>query len=119
MQTSLPFFKMLLIAFVLPITGGCATQAMNRAIASWQNQPISAAIAEWGAPSEELKVSGKHLYLWNNYDDVLLPRSSQRPTHKPDTKYCTRLLEVDGDGKVIFGGWEGSDCPGIFSGWAR
>lgn len=86
---------------------------------SWQNQPVSEAIAECGQPSEELKVAGKHLYVWNTYDGVLPPPVAQRLSRRPDTNYCMRLLEVDKTGKIVSVGWDGNNCPKRYSGWTR
>lgn len=109
---------MLLVLFLLSVAG-CTHRAMDSAVASWRDQPISDVIAAWGKPSEELRVSGKHLYIWNNFDGALLMPEVKRPPVLPDTDYCIRLLEVDRGGKVIGGNWDGNDCPGIFSGWGR
>jgi hypothetical protein len=119
MHTTLHALKLTLIVLALAVTGGCTNQAMNLVIASWQNQPVSEAIVEWGPPSEELKVSGKHLFIWNIYDGMLAPPAPQKPNKQPGSKYCMRLLEADRTGKIISGAWEGANCPGFFSGWAR
>lgn len=119
MNSLVPSAKAILLVLALFFAGGCTQRAMNSAIASWKDQPVKDVIAAWGQPSEELKVSGKHLYIWNNFDGILLAPAMKRPAVLPDTDYCTRLLEVDRNGKVISGNWDGTDCPGIFSGWAR
>lgn len=111
--------KLMLLALLLSVAGGCTHRAMNSAVASWKDQPVADVIAAWGQPSEELKVSGKHLYVWNNFNGTLLSPETKRPPVLPDTHYCTRLLEVDKSGTVISGNWDGTDCPGFFSGWAR
>lgn len=112
-------FKLLLLVLLLSIAGGCTHRHMNSAVASWKDQPVADVIASWGLPSEELRVSGKHLYIWNNFDGMLLRPDVKRPQVLPDTQYCTRLLEVDKNGTVIGGNWDGTDCPGFFSGWSR
>jgi len=119
MRLSSPYLKLSLLVTALFFSGGCANQAMNWTIDSWQNQPISEAVAKWGQPSEELKVSGKHLFVWNTYDGVLAPPTDPKFPARPDSEYCMRLLGVDRSGKVISGAWEGSGCPGLFSGWRR
>lgn len=113
---------LLRIVFSVPVLlagAGCATHEMNSAIASWQNQPISEVLREWGPPSEELNVSGKHIFIWNTYDGILAPPSSPRPHDHTASKYCMRLLEVDKSGRIISGAWEGSHCPSLFSGWDK
>jgi hypothetical protein len=107
--------RMMLLVFALGVAGGCAHRAMDSAVASWQNQPVSAVTAAWGQPSEELKVSGKHLLLWNTYDGKLALPDQKRPV-PPD---CVRLLEVNRSGRIVTGTWDGNDCPGWFSGWSR
>ena len=111
-------FKTMLLVSALGFAGGCAHRAMDRAVASWQNQPVAAVTAAWGQPSEELKVSGKHLLLWNTYDGKLALQGQKRPAQSgaPD---CVRLLEVDRSGRIVTGTWDGNDCPGWFSGWSR
>lgn len=113
------YLKTSMIILVLAFAAGCTNQAMNSTMNSWQNQPISQVIAEWGQPSEELKVSGKHLFIWNTIDGKCSPPVSQNLPHSPDTRSCVRLLEVNKTGNVISGAWDGNNCPGFFSGWAR
>jgi len=111
--------KLILTLFVLGTAGGCAQRAMNYTVASWQNQQLSAVVAAWGKPSEELKIEGKHLLLWNTYDGELALPDTKRPTPRSDTRYCVRLLKADKTGKIIDGTWDGNDCPGWFAGWYR
>jgi len=110
---------MMLLVFALGVAGGCAHQAMDHAVASWHDQPVSAVTAAWGQPSEELKVSGKHLLLWNTYDGKLALPDQKRPAPRPGAPDCVRLLEVDVRGRIVTGTWEGNECPGWFSGWSR
>lgn len=113
------FIKLTLLLLVMTLTAGCTSYTMNSAVASWKDQPVSDVIVAWGQPSDEFKVSGKHLYMWNSYDGILLPPKSARSADLLYDKSCKRLLEVDRSGKVIFGAWEGGDCPWMFSGWGR
>ncbi len=108
---------LILPTFLLSTLAGCAPQAMNYAISSRQNRQVTAVIASWGKPSEELKLEGKHILLWNSFDGVLAQPNAKRPALKPEDKYCIRLLEADRNGRIIYGTWEGNDCPGWFSGW--
>lgn len=105
--------KALLLTLAVIVNGGCVHQAMDTAVSSWQKQPAADVIAAWGPPSEELKLEGKRLLLWNSYRT---PPASTGPKPPPD---CVRLLEVDKRARIIAGSWEGDDCPGYFSGWRR
>lgn len=111
--------KILLVIVVLAVAGGCANQAMDHAVASWQGKPAAAVIAAWGEPSEELRVSGKHLLLWNVFDGKLAQPGQKKPLPGAAGLNCVRLLEVAGNGKIASGTWDGNDCPGWFSGWTR
>ena len=111
--------KSFLLVLLLSVAAGCTNRHMTSAIDSWKDQPIKDVISAWGQPSEELRVSGKHLYIWNNFDGILIPSDKTRPPILPETEYCTRLLEVDKNDIVISGNWDGTDCPGFFSGWGR
>lgn len=111
------YLELLLLVSVPAAIGGCAHQAMDYSVASWQNQQVSAVIAAWGKPSEELHVDGKHLMLWNTDAGNSAAPEQKSPSARP--KGCVRLLRVDSSGKVVAGNWEGNDCPGWFSGWYR
>lgn len=119
MHITMLSLKLSLTVIVLAVTGGCARQAMNYTVASWQNQQVSTVVAAWGKPSEELKIEGKHLLLWNTYDGKLALPDTKRPTPRSDARYCVRLLKADRTDKIIDGTWDGNDCPGWFSGWYR
>ena len=119
MRTTLKFLTLSLLVFVLFIAGGCTNRAMNSVIASWQNQQVSEVIDAWGTPSEELKIEGKRLLVWNTVNGILTPPEAKEPFPGPNARYCTRLLEVGRNGTIVHGVWEGTDCPGLFSGWGR
>jgi len=111
------FLALILSVFLLTNLGGCAHQAMDYSISSWQNKPATAVIASWGNPSEELRVNGKHLLLWNTPGNKPVMSAEKGVKGKPASIGCVRLLEVDRIGRIIAGTWEGNDCPGWFSGW--
>lgn len=73
MSNSSLFQKCLLLAVTLIVAGGCVHQSMDYSIASWQNKPVTAVIDSWGRPSEELRVNGRHLLLWNTSIDTSDP----------------------------------------------
>lgn len=111
--------KIMFFVVILGVTGGCANRAMDHAVASWQDKPASAVIADWGQPSEELRVSGKHLLLWNVFDGKLAQSGQKKPLPGSAGLNCVRLLEVAENGRIVSGTWDGNDCPGWFSGWTR
>lgn len=117
LKRALDSLTFLLFIFMLINAGGCTHMAMDSVINSWRDQQSSEVIAAWGKPSEELKIEGKRLLLWNTIDGTL--SDTKKPSLKPDSRYCTRLLEVGRNDKINHGAWEGNDCPGLFSGWKR
>lgn len=119
MRTGFCLLNILLLISGLIVLGGCTTTAMNSAVASWQDRQLPEVITAWGPPSEELNVDGQHLFVWNTYDGVLASPGTPKPARPADSKYCMRLLQVDRKDTVIYGNWEGNDCPGLFSGWSR
>jgi len=115
-----PFpLKLTLMVFTFSLAGGCAHREMDSVIASWQKQPVSAVIAAWGDPSEDLTLEGKRLLLWRTAAGKPVPAETQRPSSPASDGYCVRLLKADNKGRIVDGTWDGNDCPGWFSGWAR
>ena len=119
MRSGFCLFKVWYLFLGLAVLGGCTTIAMNSVVASWQDRPLPEVITAWGSPSEELNVDGQHLFLWNTYNGILAPPGASKPLQPADSKYCIRLLQVDRTDRIIYGNWEGNDCPGFFSGWRR
>jgi hypothetical protein len=119
MRSRFYLLKITVLLFGLALLGGCTTIAMNSAVDSWQNRQLPEVVGAWGTPSEELNVDGQHLFLWNTYNGILASPGSPKPAQPADSKYCMRLLQVDRTDKIIYGNWEGNDCPGFFSGWRR
>jgi len=112
----------MLLATLVPVlcsTWGCANRAMDATIASWQGQQVSAVVAAWGRPSEELLLDGKQLLIWNTYDGRLAFPGEKKPSSPAVSGYCVRLLKADRSGRIVDGTWDGNDCPGWFSGWRR
>lgn len=109
--------KLMLPAFSLIIIGGCAHQAMDYSIAAWQNQPVAAVVRSWGNPSEDLRVNGKHLLIWNTSGGKPVLPGEKSTLQRPGVISCVRLLEADRNGNIVAGTWDGNDCPGWFSGW--
>jgi len=108
-----------LLVPLLCLAGGCAHRAMDAVIASWQDQQVSAVIAAWGKPSEELMLDGKQLLIWNTSAGKPVPSETKIPPAPVNGGYCVRLLKADNKGRIIDGTWDGNDCPGWFSGWSR
>lgn len=111
--------KLILLGILASMTAGCTHYAMNSAIESWQGQNLTDVVTAWGTPSEEMKIEGKHLYIWNTCDDRLVSPGSSRPFSLKDPDCCARLLEADKGGRIVHGAWEGKGCPWLFTGWAR
>ena len=107
------------LALTLSLAGGCASREMTAVIASWQNQPATDVVAAWGPPSEELRTEQKRLLVWTTYDGVLARPATKRSPASTGGSYCTRLLEVGESGRIVYGTWDGDDCPGMFSGWKK
>ena len=113
------FLKLALSVSILAPAGGCSHRPMDAVIASWQNQQAAEVVAAWGKPSEELKIEGNTLLLWQTVAGQLVTPVTKNPALVLKSGYCVRLLKADRKGRVFEGTWDGDDCPGWFSGWAR
>lgn len=119
MRPAIHLLKVSVLVLSLATLAGCTTMAMDSMMSSWQGRPLPEVVAAWGTPSEELNVDGQHLFLWNTYNGILATSATPKPAQSAGSKYCMRLLQVDRTDTIIYGNWEGNDCPGFFSGWRR
>ena len=115
----------LLLALILIISlPGCTGRTMNRVISSWQGATIDEVMKAWGYPTTEKTVAGHLLYVWEQYNgaDVsrgFWPGAAKWGGQSIEHKYCNRILEMNSQGNVIGGQWDGTDCPKMFSSWER
>ncbi len=59
------------------------------------------------------------MLLWNVFDGKPALPGQNKPAPGSAGLSCVRLLEVDRNGRIVTGTWDGNDCPGWFSGWSR
>jgi hypothetical protein len=120
MRTILSIIKLSLLAVCTGIVASCAgNRAMDSVIGSWQGQQVHEVIAAWGQPSENLAIEGKLLLIWNTSGGKPAGADGQAASFSASGGYCVRLLNADQKGRIIGGTWDGTDCPGWFSGWTR
>lgn len=100
---------------------------MNGIMSSWEGASVDDVVRQWGYPDEQRDFNGRKLYVWHHNQSAILPSttnltglvSSSGQVNATATTwgggvfhgYCTRTLEVDGDGKVVNWEWEGNNCP--------
>lgn len=121
---SLSLRATLSLLFCIIVLSGCTGRTMNRVITSWKGATIDDAIKAWGYPSEEKVIAGHKLYLWQEDNGVEIsggfwPGAKKWGGQSAEHKYCNRILEVDSNGTIIGGQWNGTDCPKLFSSWER
>ena len=109
------------LVIMLMLTG-CTGRTMNRVITSWQGATLDEVVQAWGYPSGEKTIAGHHLYSWDEYHGAsasggFWPGAQKWGGVSVHDEYCTRILEVGGDNRIIGGQWEGTDCPKLFSSW--
>lgn len=81
------------VACVIAATGmllaSCAATQANKDALNLRGQPIDAAIARFGYPSEEKVIAGRKIYVWN------------RSTSGPDVNFkCEMVVEVNPQGQI-------------------
>jgi len=114
--------------FLLIFVAGCSD--MNAVMKSWEGFHISEAIAQWGDPDSQQEIAGRTIYRWVDRDFMYMPQYSTISGH--DSSYgnlygstystvsydmessCIRILEVNDDGYVIGGRWEGGKCNNMY-----
>ena len=95
-------------------------------MSSWNGEHIDSVISQWGYPDEQRDFRGRTLYIWNYDKSVYMPQNStttgsvygdsiyaQTHTTGGYTMHasCTRILEVDEQGRVVHWEWNGNNCP--------
>lgn len=122
------------------LSGGFGT--MDGIMASWKGAHIDQVIQQWGYPHEERVIAGKRLYVWNKTRSFTMPAvstgqatgtvvgnsvyvSGSSTTTGGGTSLfsCTRIVEVNAQGRVVGTQWDGDNCPfmeaGTYSTWRR
>ena len=130
-------------ALLLALLAGCATtETMTKIMGGWQGEHIDAVVKQWGYPNEERNFRGKLLYVWNNTSSTIIPgfysstttggvRAQASPATNSVTvtgaqqtfgsgfgggvvtEQCTRILEIDANGIVKEGTFQGDGCCAV------
>ena len=84
---------------------------MNKIMDSWQNYHVNDVIDIWGYPTSEKIIAGRKLYYWTESNFSV---SGNQYGVYGGENYCTRILEVDKNDKIIKWEWKGNDCPAAY-----
>lgn len=89
----------------------------DQAIERWIGRPMTAVVAAWGEPGEEIKQEGVTLY---RYPATQYRPSSQAANLPPETTTnayrdkkhleCAGVFSVDSQGIVTAAAWQGYEC---------
>jgi len=129
-------FTFLLIIFAQICAFGFGIDnTMSTVMESWRGCHIDQVIDRWGYPTEERVVAGHRIFVWRTERVEYSSGYTQTKEHtdKKGRKYYTtdtygggqelyvaeRILEVDGNNRVIKGSWSGNDLPFTFVGVAK
>ena len=58
-------YRLVAIAVACLAVAACAGDIISKGIAALVGQPLSAAVAKLGAPTEERTIAGQRVYLWH------------------------------------------------------
>lgn len=100
--------------FISILTTGCGTSDfMPAAMNSWLGYSLNDVIAQWGYPTDEKNIVDKHLVYWSRKWMSYVQQGSSDHYNNGYYKeyFCTRILEIDKDKKIIGWQWEGNGCP--------
>jgi hypothetical protein len=99
---------------------------MNKIMTSWEGQPISRAIDQWGYPSLAMDTESGKTYVWEHQKSSYIPTYTTITTTGvsgyPTTQNvstggytvsgnCTRVLKTDDEEIVRSWEWYGDNCP--------
>jgi hypothetical protein len=128
----------LLIVMSVGLAGCSTKRTMNEIMASWEGAAIEEVMDQWGAPQEVREFKTNNIYVWNHATARTKPKirirtlgiSSNTGSSRSSTAgggathvNCQRLLEVNPQGQVVDGQWNGNGCPyredGPYANWRR
>lgn len=111
--------KVASFAAVALFLSGCAsmtTHTMNDIIGSWQGEPVSKVVAQWGEPTQKVVGIDITMYQWtDSQHEGLISLKTERNTDAPPSGLikgtCTRQLVVENASNTVQrGNFHGDNC---------
>lgn len=111
--------KLLICSILVLFLPGCASMTqhtMGGILGSWQGEPISKVIAQWGQPTQKFAGTDTTMYQWtDSQHEGLLTFKTERNTETPSTSLihgsCTRQLIVENASSTVQSGtFHGDNC---------
>lgn len=102
---------LLLCLFMITCLNVNAEEFMVKALNSWKGYSIDDVIASWGYPNNEKQIAGRNLVYWTNGQYHI---SGNQYYISGEESYCTKILEIDKNKKVISWQYEGNSCPNFY-----
>ena len=103
----MPRRYMMLMLALLTLQACASTDPLSRKMAGWQEQPVEAAINEWGEPEERVLAGDQTILVWRDRVD------SASAYGEAAYVLCERQLAVDASGRITGWRWRGNSCPAI------
>lgn len=103
--------KKTLILLCLIFTGCTVPKrpSMTTEIDLMKGKPFDDVITAWGYPQAERTIQGRKMVYWENYYGDKLSKDGKSAV----SNHCTRILEINEQGKIVGGSWEGQGCGGV------
>lgn len=101
-----------IIILLCLIFAGCTLPkrpSINEEFNRVKGKPFDEVITAWGYPNSERTVNGRKLVIWENYRGDELSNNGKSLI----SRHCIRILEINEQGKIAGGSWEGQGCGSV------
>lgn len=98
----------LIAILILTLLGCNSTKGYDNLLNTWVGKDVDELITAWGYPKDSFKAPNRNtVYVFSRSRVYTMPQNTGGQTLYFN---CTTYFEVDEDGLIVGGRWEGNSC---------